>query len=385
MTVMKFGGAALRDADGFRRMVEILSDTDHAVVVVSALSTTTRDLETCALTAKNTDVKGALGLLESVLSRHRNLAQEALDGSEERTAVLEILGRSARDLERLLHGIAVTRQLTPRTLDRVLSFGEHLALTIAVHALSARGLDAVALNAGELIVTTDAFGSATPIESKSRVLAERVLSPLLDQHRFVVVQGFVGATERGEPTTMGKESSNLTATFVASLIAAERVVIWTDVDGIRSIDPKIESETELRPFLTYEQAKHAAHHGLKLLYKTMIEPAERSGIPITIAATHSSGGETTVISSAQTDVRPIVTLVETDVPGMWAVHVLFTNTLQWLSALHSAVAGINDSLRLHVLADPAASVVTITLSEEDAYSLARQLHATLTSTSKRSA
>lgn len=382
MTVMKFGGATLRDAQGFHRMVGILQGADHALVVVSALARTTRDLEHCADLARQADPAAAREHLRTIVEHHSELAREVISDPAHLAAVGNHLRTAQAELERLLDGVAITRQCTPRTLDRILAFGERFALDLAVHALQASGLDAAPADARSLIVTTDQFGLARPIAPKSRVLVEKHLSPLLQQHRFVVTQGFVGATESGDTTTMGRESSNLTATFLASLTGADRIVVWTDVEGVRSADPSWAPATQVRPVMSYEQAKHAAHHGLKLLYRTMIEPAEEAGIPITIASAAHPDGDHTEISSHAPLIEPIVTTEA--LPGdMVRVNLLFTDMADWLGALQEAITGLQETSRISVVANPAESVVTITAPADQATLLAQHLHSYLTTHHQR--
>ena len=310
MIVMKFGGAVLGDAQGFLNMTSILAEADRGLVVVSALATTTRELEEAARAASEGSGEAAATSIARIRRSHADLIDNVISTDSLKIELQGHLNSAVNDLQRLLDGVGITRQLTPRTLDRILAFGERLALDIAHHALLDKGLDACAVDATELIVTSDAFGRAQPIVAKSKVRVDKVLSPLLEAHRFVLTQGFVGATERGQPTTMGRESSNLSATLLASLIGAERVEVWTDVEGVRSADPNLVSPTLLRPHLSYGQAQHAAHHGLKLLYKTMIDPVERSGIPITIRCTSAPDGDRTEINATPAPVDPIITLVE---------------------------------------------------------------------------
>jgi len=383
MTVMKFGGAVLGDTAGFLRMVQILDGVEGGLVIVSALATTTRDLESAARTAAGGDIGSARAGVERIRDTHAGLAAGVVSSSSHRQLVLERLNGAVADLHRLLEGVAITRQLTPRTLDRILAFGERFALDIAHYALLDKGLDAVVADATELLVTTDLFGQATPIPSKSKIRVDKILSPLLSEHRFVITQGFVGATERGEPTTMGRESSNLSATMLASLLAAERVEVWTNVEGVRSTDPELVDVTFVRPHLSYEQARHAAHHGLKLLYKTMIDPAETAGIPISIRCTLAPDGVRTEIDAAEAPVEPIVTFVE-HAPGDQAtVTILFCGTALWLTALAHVVGQINEPEALYVIADPEEEAVTIRTNAEDARRLTALLHDQLTMHTER--
>lgn len=386
MTVMKFGGAVLGDAEGFLRMTKILDRSPGGLVVVSALATTTRDLESAAHTAATGDVENALKQLETIHSAHIQLVEQLVEDASLLNAGRSELDQAVQDLRRILEGVSVTRQITPRSLDRILAFGERFALTLARYTLLDKGLDAVAIDAADLLVTSDTFGQATPIASKSRVRVEKSLLPLLSEHRFVVTQGFIGATERGEPTTMGRESSNLSATMLAALIDAERVVVWTDVEGVRSTDPGLVSTTTVRPHLSYAQARHAAHHGLKLLYKTMIDPVEDAGIPISIRSIMKPEGEHTEIDGTTTPVEPIVTLSqEAANPSTMVVTILFCDTHAWLTSLAKATPSLNEPEGLYVVSDPEEEAVTVRAHPTDAQLLTQLLHDHLNTAHKETA
>jgi aspartate kinase len=374
MIVMKFGGTVLKDAHGFRQMVGIVQGADHGLIVVSALSTTTRELQQAARLAADQQKESATAIIDTIARYHESLAMELITDTVHLQKTQRMIRELAREMETVLTGIAVTKQLTPRTLDRMMAFGEKLALELVTHVLQSADVDAKSLDARRCMVTTAAFGRAEPIASKTRVHVERELRPLLDAYPFVVMQGFVGATEEGETTTMGKESSNMSATLLASMIDATMVTIWTNVEGIRSIDPALVSTTLPRPAMSYAEAKHAAHHGLKLLYPTMIEPAEQAGIPIRIASAFEWKGASTMISAERDHVRPIVNVFNGPNDGMAYVSVVFVNVSQWTSALARAIDAVNEPDQCYVSSDPRDQVVTIRLPRTEAQALAVRLH-----------
>lgn len=164
-------------------------------------------------------------------------------------------------------------ELTPRTLDRIVSVGEKLALHLLHHALSQRGLSVATLPASELIVTDATFGNAAPLED---AIAERVrqrLLPTFDRADYILTEGFVGATLEGETTTMGKESSTLTAALLARQLNARELVLYTPVPGIFTADPMEVASARRIDHLHYDDAERLARAGLKLLFPTMIGAA----------------------------------------------------------------------------------------------------------------
>lgn len=373
MYVLKFGGAPLRSADGFRHMVNLLKTADRSVVVISAIGSTTRDLRFCCDLAVHGSVTEAASALQQIIARHNKLAREVLEGAPS-SGYVDKLHTAERELQRLLTSISITRQCTPRTLDRVLAYGEHLSLMLTMEVLAGANIDAASISAQSWLVTTGDHGNARPIEVKTRVHVERDLAPLLDDHAFVITEGFVGSTELGAPTTMGNESSNLTATLLASMLEATQVIIYTDVPGIRSADPKVCGETMLRGGFTFEQAKHASKHGLKLLYPTMIEPAARAGIPICITSVEPLQSENTVIASTAPPSDPIVTIHEGDSAETKRVSVVFSSVQRWTSAIAEAAKNINDFEECYVSSDPADQSLTILCRAENAATIAGFLH-----------
>lgn len=380
MTVTKFGGAVLSSPEGFRAMVEILRSSQPGVVVVSAFATTTRTLEAAARAAAAGLEVEADQRLRDVLDVHTSLVHAV--AATHADALQVLLREVETDLKTLLSGVAITRQLTPRTLDRILAYGELMALHIARHVVKGAGMDAVWCDATSVIVTTDEHGAASPLTEKSQVRVDKILRPLVNSHQFVMVQGFVGATENGTVTTMGRESSNLTATLLASLLGAEAVHIWTDVEGIRTGDPALMQNTQHIAQLSYEQATIAAHHGVKLLFSTMIEPAERAGIPIRISSIWNPAAGTTTISNEAGEPHPIVAIHDANGAELRNVDLIFVTPEEWLSALSSSINAVNDTDSFYVISDPNDHSVTISVDVDDAPLLATRLHTLLVASSK---
>ena len=283
MTVEKFGGAVLRTPQGFAAMTSIVRGLQPApcLVVVSAIGSTTRDLATVAECSRKAEGIDASSILEAIAAHHIDLAREIVTDPLEQRQLVHALNEILEGTRRLCRSIAVTRQCTPRTLDRMIAAGEDLARTLAVAALRASGLQPVEIDARALIITDDTFGSAQPDEAETR---RRVAHAIGEASGIMVTQGFVASTHAGDTTTMGRESSNLSAALLAASTAATSVTIWTDVSGVQTADPSICALARAVPHLDYEQARVAARYGLKLLYPTMIEPAQSAGILVRIAS-----------------------------------------------------------------------------------------------------
>ncbi len=382
MNVMKFGGAVLRDPEGFRRMVQIVREapTGETLVVVSAFSTATRDLESAAQLAQKGLLAEAIGRVDRVVANHEALAKVLLPVGTSGEGVQSMLLEARHELVTLLNGVSTTRQLTAKTLDRILVFGEFVALHIARDVLQEAGLDVTGVDAQNIIVTTTEHGNASPLPEKTALRVEHELLPAFEKHKIVVVQGFVGRTEDGAATTMGKESSNLTATLLGSLLRADEVVIFTDVEGVRSSDPRICAETVLRPHLSYDQASIAAHHGLKLLYPTMIEPAALSGIPIRIASAEHPHGESTIIDDNQDQCGPIL-IINTDEIDV-ELTTVFIECAQWLPAATIVVKSLHQRASCDVHTSHKENTATLRVPKAIGIDVARRLHTELSHTTQ---
>lgn len=343
-------------------MVEILRerDSEPAIVVVSAIGSTTRDLEHLATMARDGSALDAMTAADSLLAVHHALVDQAITDGAMREGLRAVMQEIRRELDAMIEGIAITRQLTPRTLDSVMAIGEMLSLHIVRHALSNAGLDACSIDARRVVVTDGTHGNASPLPEQTLLRAEHELHPLLERHPIVVIQGFVGRAETGVTTTMGKESSNLTAVLLASVLNIHDVMIYTDVPGVRSCDPSVCETTLPRPSMSYAQARLAAVHGVKVLYPTMIEPAARAGVAITIAGMHKTMSEITRISASGGPCGPIVT--GTVSPGSSILTCVFGNGTAWLDAVHAVVEQCSIE-QFDVTWSAANAVGTMTLPE----------------------
>jgi len=329
MKVMKFGGSVLRSHEGFTQMVNILRSQSNIplLVIISAFATSTRDLERSARAAERGEQELAIAFCDEIIREHRHFSDELLTNTTTKDALGFFLDECATRLNQLLRGISITRELTPRTLDIILSYGEMLALHIVRHFLGESGFDLTFVDSSTIIVTNAVHGAATPDSSRTALNVERVLRPAFVKSNVVLSQGFVAKSFSGEITTMGKESSNLTATLLAEHLGADEVVIWTDVEGIYSADPKLIPKAQPIPQMNYDQARKAAASGLKLIYSTMIEPSERANIPLVFRSAFAPDGNCTRILAQADSWLPLFAIREVS-PTVSEISIL--NGSSWL-------------------------------------------------------
>ncbi len=296
MKVMKFGGAVLKDEAGFNAMFEILKKTadEPLLLVVSALSKVTRQLNEIAMIAKSGNEEDALNRLDHIVECNLDLGTKLLNPENQFMLKNDLLQLSVK-LKSILRGIAITKELTLRTLDYVLSFGEYFALKTVFHYLKEKNFDVEIVDATDIIITDNNFGNATPDYRQSLRNCMEFLMPKLIKNRIILTQGFVARTRSGEICTMGLESSNLTATFFASALGIEDILFWTDVEGLRTADPKIAETTKLIPEMNYQDAYKSSLLGLKLLHHNMIEFAEKNNLNLIFRSVFNPEGEYTKI------------------------------------------------------------------------------------------
>lgn len=382
--VIKIGGSVLNSVIGFRQMVDIVKLRLHGlqvaapaggrlVVVVSAFAKTTRTLETACRLAELGDIQGALSGCSELMLLHRSLVQELMPESAAGEALITLLASVEMEIRQVLRGIATVRQCTPRSLDRVLAMGELLALHISKHVISDSGINAGWADARRFVVTSGTFGAAEPLVEQTGAMVRTHVWPLLQTFDCLVTQGFVGATGDGIVTTMGKESSTLTATLLAELLDATSVTLFTDVNGVRSADPKVVDSTICHHRLSFQQAELAAHHGLKLLYPTTIGPAWRASIPVSIVNAFHPSGESTTISSDGPTRAPIVIIKH--VENMLArVTLCLASPREALIVLGQLATEFDTAGTWHVTANPTEPIVSVALPHDQAVSVALRMH-----------
>ncbi len=278
MIVMKFGGTSVGSAEAIRRVGEIVQQAlpRKPVVVVSAVSKMTdRLLEAARLAQRRAQPHEEL--LDPIKEKHREILSEL---RLSRRLLDTDLGR----LGEALRGVYLLRELTARSLDYVVSFGEVCSCKIVAAHLSARGIPARAWNAWDAgFVTDDEHGEANVLP-ETYALVKKNLHPELGE-RVSVVTGFLGRTRNGQRTTLGRGGSDYSAAIIGRALEAKEIQIWTDVNGIMSCDPRVVPDAYTLRRLTFAEAAELAFFGAKVLHPRTVEPAVEVGIPVRIVNT----------------------------------------------------------------------------------------------------
>jgi len=295
--VLKFGGSSLADGKSIDAVTAIVADAaarGRIAVVLSAMKGVT-DLLISAARKAEEGSEGSREALERLRAQHL-AAVRFLFSAPDQAAVITPLTIMLNDLEEILHGVELVRECSARTMDLVMSFGEQLSCALAAAHMRRKGLDAVLVDAREIILTDDRFGSAgVDFEaSYPRIAARLAAIP-----GIAVIPGFIGATAKGVTTTLGRNGSDYTASIIGAGAAAELIDIWTDVDGVLSADPRLVPEAFVVPEISYEEAMELSYFGAKVLHPYTMIPAVEKNIPIRIKNSLNPSAPGTVIGGPE--------------------------------------------------------------------------------------
>jgi len=282
MLVHKFGGTSVADAERIREAAAlVLAQKRPAAVVTSAMAGVTDKLVELAQTACGGHAAQFEALWSELRKKHIRTAKALTDAGPLRDRLTGLLETSVLELRQLLNGVFLLRELTARSRDLILSFGERLAAPLFASALAMRGLDFQVVDARDILRTDDQFGKANVDLDASRELTRRLVLPLA-AHTVPVITGFIGRTADGLTTTLGRGGSDYTAALVGSFLEADEIVIWTDVDGVMTADPRVVREARVLESISYREAAEMAYFGSRVLHPSTMIPAEVSGIPLRI-------------------------------------------------------------------------------------------------------
>ncbi|MDE3193683.1 MAG: aspartate kinase [Chloroflexota bacterium] len=300
-TVLKFGGTSVATPEVLERLARIVAGVKgDRVVVVSATAGTTNALIGAARAAAAGDVTGAEATMARLETAHEELLRKAAGAqTDDVSATLRDL---AQRTTALLRSVALLRECSARSQDAIASFGEMASSHLVAAALRSRGIDARPVSATGIVVTDDAFGNAAPAFEETYARANEVLVPMLRAGGVPIVTGFIGATGEGVTTTLGRGASDYTAAILAAALRADACLIYTDVSGVMSADPRIVPSAKPLPQLSYAEAAELSYFGAKVLHPRAVLPAIELGIPVRILNTFAADDPgTTIVSEAVAD------------------------------------------------------------------------------------
>lgn len=314
MIVMKFGGTSVGSPERYQQVARLVGSycDRQPVVVVSAMAKTTDWLlNTARSLADSSPADGSLSerAIVEFRERYQKVLSETFANSTIRAEVTLVIESYIQQLLRLFTGIELLGELSPRSLDATAAFGEKISSQLLAGALREAGFLSLAVSAEEIILTDNIFTRARPNMAVTEQRACTKLLPLLEQGIIPVVTGFIGATEQGITTTIGRDGSDYSASIIGASLASDEIWIWKEVDGIMTADPRLVPEALSLRRLSYAEAGELTHFGAKVVHPRAVKPAVEKGIPIYIKNTFNPDFPGTLIDRPQEETDGVVKAV----------------------------------------------------------------------------
>lgn len=279
---MKFGGTSVATCEAISRTIGIVQTKlkQKPVVVVSALSKVTDLLYKIADAANDRDSDGAMQLIKALRDRHITVLGQLMSPGTEYGVAVTAVSAICDDLETLVKAVCMLGELTPRSKAKIISTGEQLSSTVIWHAMCQRGISTGFVDARTMIITDNDYLKGKPQMQEIEKRVPEVIANAYEGKDAVITQGFIASTADGQPTILGRGGSDYTASLIGMAIDASSIEIWTDVDGVRTADPRRVANTRNIQKLSFEEAAEMAHFGAKVLHPLTIEPAVKKNIPV---------------------------------------------------------------------------------------------------------
>jgi aspartate kinase len=297
--VMKFGGTSVGSVVAIDQATDIILDCakewDRVVVVVSAMNGVTDMLINSAKQAVTEEEKVFRAIITELRTKHHGTIKRLLPDSTDRTELLSTVDRILDELGAFCHSIHILGEITPRAMDAITSMGERMNARMVAAVLRHKGAKSQAADATKFIVTDDQYQNAAPLADKTRARIQEQLVPMLEQSVIPVVTGFIGATEEGVTTTLGRGGSNYSAAILGDCLDADEVWNWTDVDGVLTADPRIVPDAQVIPTLSYSEIGELAYFGAKVLHPKTVLPLIQRNIPLRVKNTFNPSAPGTCI------------------------------------------------------------------------------------------
>lgn len=299
LLTMKFGGTSVGSPEAISSVAHIvrreLDAGNRVIVVVSAMSGVTDTLLAAARMAVTGNRWGYLSSAEALRDRHTEAANRLLPPNGVRQRAAQETGALIDEFAQVCQAVNILGELTPRILDTVVSFGERLSSRLVAAALREQGVAAQAFDAGELLVTDDHFQQANPLWDETQRRIDERLLPALGAGVTPVITGFLGATREGQHTTLGRGGSDFSGAIFAAATGSDELVIWTDVDGVMTTDPRIDRRARVLPYVSYQEVGELAYYGAKVLHPKTVQPILDRQIPLRVRNTFNPDHPGTLI------------------------------------------------------------------------------------------
>ena len=300
--VLKFGGTSLSSPNHIRNVAKIIasfSKDNEIVVVCSAVDGITDDLLTISRLIEQKKKDDVTKTLNNIIKKHKQFANQTVKNSAIKKQLLQKLNTDVSELKELVRGLTLLKEVSARSLDYLISFGERLSDDLVSFALQDIKKKSTALNGKEVGIVTDSnFGESRPLMDTTRIRISKTLGSLLTKKITPVVGGFAGADQHGNITTFGRGGSDYTATIIASCINADEIWLMSDVDGLMTADPKLVKNAKLLKEVSYAEAIEMAQFGAKQIHPRTFEPLFHKKIPMRIRSTFDVKNSGTIVTSS---------------------------------------------------------------------------------------
>lgn len=328
MIVMKFGGTSLKDAHAMSRVIEIVDRKKdfRPLVVVSAIAGATNTLITAAHDSLEGKYESSEQSLNALLELHVLILENLLEKRATIQRLIFELRKQFEELRSLCRAIAILGELTPRSLDAIASVGERLSSLILAEGMRERGLPVELIDARTLMTTDDQFTCAVPLFDLIEEKAKSFILPPLQSNKVVVTQGYIGATQNGITTTLGRGGSDYSAAILGSVLNADGIEIWTDVDGILTADPSVVRNARKIKVMSFREAAELAYFGARVLHPSTILPAVRKNIPVWVLNSNRPDSQGTLISADAPATMSVVKSIAFK-KGITVINILSTRML----------------------------------------------------------
>jgi len=308
---MKFGGTSVGSPEAIQQVVAIVQDYlsrgDDVVVVVSAMSGVTDLLLRSAKAAVNGDKWTYMSINEEITEKHEEVINRLMSPDDDRDAILQEISELLTAHLELCEAINILSEATPRILDSIVSFGERLSSRVIAAVMRQQDINAKQFDSSDLIVTDSGFQDAEPIWEMTESRIGSRLRPDVENGITPIITGFIGSTPDGSITTLGRGGSDFSAAIMAAYVDSDELIIWTDVDGVMTTDPRIDKRAKVLPYVSYQEIGELAFYGAKVLHPKTVQPIISREIPMRVRNTFNPSHEGTLIGA---EMHPTETVIK---------------------------------------------------------------------------
>jgi aspartate kinase len=308
---MKFGGTSVGSPEAIQNVVSIISEAvgrgERVIIVVSAMSGVTDSLITSVKEAAAGNKWSYLSTGQKMRDRHEEALNMFTAPGKDREKVRHEIAAIVTQHAELCQAVNILGEATPRIIDSVVSFGERLSCRVVAAALRQQGIYAAAYDATQLVVTDDRFGGAGVLWEETTERIQDRLLPALEQGVVPVITGFIGATLDGHVTTLGRGGSDYSGAIFAGCTNSDELIIWTDVDGVMTTDPRLDKRARVLPYVSYQEIGELAFYGAKVLHPKTVQPILNMGMPLRVRNTFNPKHPGTLIGE---DSEPSETVIK---------------------------------------------------------------------------